>query len=338
MFLGLRWDHFQAARTRISGARPPSGPFCLTPRERSPRSIRRSINAPTGAAFPRHRLWRHAVGPALRPRGRCDRRQARREGAARSAPARAASRPTSPTSTENAYTVDIKPLADRTRGVYDKLIEKGYAEFHRESTTKQAERLLGWGRACRSTRSSDCGIDHVPPPLLARQLQGQRPGGARWVAGRAARVLRSPSRGRDGSITDDPRGIYGIAGSSQRVPFAELGAADRRHRGINAGSNGRSVAVDLDHRPPMAFYLSVGGRAGVVVAAVGIVRVSAVGSWAPFGSLVVSLAMFGFGLPAVSCVGKGWFERHWQGAVRSRCVEWWCATSPLSRCRSTPSS
>jgi len=46
-------------------------------------------------------------------------------------------------------------------------------------------------------------------------------------------------------------------------------------------------------------------------------RVFSVGSWAHFGSLVVSLAMFGFGLTsAVMCVGKGWFERHWQGAVK----------------------
>ena len=46
-------------------------------------------------------------------------------------------------------------------------------------------------------------------------------------------------------------------------------------------------------------------------------RVFSVGSWAHFGSLVVSLAMFGFGLTsAVMCVGKGWFERHWDGAVK----------------------
>src|SRR5471032_3244195 len=46
-------------------------------------------------------------------------------------------------------------------------------------------------------------------------------------------------------------------------------------------------------------------------------RIFSVGSWAHFGSLVVSLAMFGFGLTsAVMCVGKGWFERHWQGAVK----------------------
>ncbi len=79
-----------------------------------------------------------------------------------------------------------------------------------------------------------------------------------------------------------------------------------------------TVAVDLDHRPPFAFYLSVGLVAGSIIALqIGIMRVFSVGSWAHFGSLVVSLAMFGFGLTsAVMCVGKGWFERHWIGAIK----------------------
>ncbi|MFI5000907.1 MAG: hypothetical protein ACHQK9_13590 [Reyranellales bacterium] len=79
-----------------------------------------------------------------------------------------------------------------------------------------------------------------------------------------------------------------------------------------------TFTVDLDHRPPLTFYLSVGLVAGSIIALqIGIMRVFSVGSWAHFGSLVVSLAMFGFGLTsAVMCVGKGWFERHWQGAVK----------------------
>lgn len=79
-----------------------------------------------------------------------------------------------------------------------------------------------------------------------------------------------------------------------------------------------TVTVDLDHRPSLAFYLSVGLVAGSIIALqIGIMRVFSVGSWAHFGSLVVSLAMFGFGLTsAVMCVGKGWFERHWEGAIK----------------------
>ncbi|MFO1085319.1 MAG: hypothetical protein U1E21_12195 [Reyranellaceae bacterium] len=79
-----------------------------------------------------------------------------------------------------------------------------------------------------------------------------------------------------------------------------------------------TVTVDLDHRPPLSFYLSVGLVAGSIIALqIGIMRVFSVGSWAHFGSLVVSLAMFGFGLTsAVMCVAKGWFERHWEGSVK----------------------
>ena len=64
-------------------------------------------------------------------------------------------------------------------------------------------------------------------------------------------------------------------------------------------------------------YLSVGLIAGAVIALqIGIMRVFSVGSWAHFGSLVVSLAMLGFGLTsAVMCVSKGWFERHWEGVA-----------------------
>jgi predicted membrane-bound spermidine synthase len=79
------------------------------------------------------------------------------------------------------------------------------------------------------------------------------------------------------------------------------------------------ISVDLARRAPIPFYLSVGLVAGSIIALqIAIMRVFSVGSWAHFGSLVVSLAMFGFGLTsAVMCVGKGWFERHWQGAVKA---------------------
>ncbi|MBV9244996.1 MAG: hypothetical protein JO366_09305, partial [Methylobacteriaceae bacterium] len=76
-------------------------------------------------------------------------------------------------------------------------------------------------------------------------------------------------------------------------------------------------ASDTDLRPTTSLYLSVGLIAGAVIALqICIMRVFAVGSWAHFGSLVVSLAMLGFGLTsAVMCVAKGWFERHWRGVA-----------------------
>src|ERR1700731_4185769 len=71
---------------------------------------------------------------------------------------------------------------------------------------------------------------------------------------------------------------------------------------------------DLDLKPTPALYFAVGLEAGAVIALqICIMRIFAVGSWAHFGSLVVSLAMLGFGLTsAVMCIAKDWFERRWQ--------------------------
>ena len=70
-------------------------------------------------------------------------------------------------------------------------------------------------------------------------------------------------------------------------------------------------------RRTLAVYLAVGLVAGAVIALqIGIMRVFQIGSWAHFGSLVVSLAMLGFGLTsAVMCVAKPWFARHWRGVA-----------------------
>src|SRR5262245_1817189 len=74
---------------------------------------------------------------------------------------------------------------------------------------------------------------------------------------------------------------------------------------------------DLDLKPSAALYLSVGLEAGAVIALqICIMRIFQVGSWAHFGSLVVSLAMLGFGLTsAVMCISKDWFDRHWRGVA-----------------------
>lgn len=75
--------------------------------------------------------------------------------------------------------------------------------------------------------------------------------------------------------------------------------------------------VHAGEPPSPALYLSVGLVAGSIIALqICVMRIFAVGGWAHFGSLVVSLAMFGFGLAsAIMCVGKNWFEHHWRGAV-----------------------
>ena len=65
------------------------------------------------------------------------------------------------------------------------------------------------------------------------------------------------------------------------------------------------------------FYVTVGLIAGAIIAyQIGIMRVFSVGTWSHFGSLVVSMAMLGFGvMSAVMCVGTGFFERHWSKLI-----------------------
>ena len=74
--------------------------------------------------------------------------------------------------------------------------------------------------------------------------------------------------------------------------------------------------------PRALLYLAVGCSAGAVVALqICIMRIFAVGSWAHFGSLVVSLALLGFGLAsAFMCIAEGWFYSHWRGAAGTALV------------------
>jgi len=74
--------------------------------------------------------------------------------------------------------------------------------------------------------------------------------------------------------------------------------------------------------PSSSLYLSVALVAGAVIALqIGIMRIFSVGSWSHFGSLVVSLAMLGFGLTsAIMCVTTSWFDRHWRGVAATALV------------------
>src|ERR1700688_4035307 len=77
------------------------------------------------------------------------------------------------------------------------------------------------------------------------------------------------------------------------------------------------TAFGLDSQPPYLLYLAVGLVAGAVIALqIGLMRIFAVGSWAHFGSLVVSLAMLGFGLASViMCLARDWFDRNWRAVI-----------------------
>src|SRR3984885_325945 len=78
-----------------------------------------------------------------------------------------------------------------------------------------------------------------------------------------------------------------------------------------------AVGAGLDIRPRLHLFLSVGLVAGAVIALqIVIMRIFSVGSWAHFGSMVVSLAMMGFGLTSVvMCAANDWFERNWRGVA-----------------------
>src|SRR6185503_13057097 len=69
--------------------------------------------------------------------------------------------------TDKVWTVEIiKPLAERTRGLYDALIKRGYTEYQ-SINTKQADGYYGWEENAPFDKIIvTCGIDHIPPPLL----------------------------------------------------------------------------------------------------------------------------------------------------------------------------
>ncbi|MEA2987761.1 MAG: protein-L-isoaspartate(D-aspartate) O-methyltransferase [Alphaproteobacteria bacterium] len=69
--------------------------------------------------------------------------------------------------TDKVWSIEIiKPLAERTRGIHDALIGRGYEEF-KAITSKNADGYYGWEEAAPFDKIMvTCGIDHIPPPLL----------------------------------------------------------------------------------------------------------------------------------------------------------------------------
>jgi len=69
--------------------------------------------------------------------------------------------------TDKVWSIEImKPLAERTRRLYDSLIERGYTEF-KAITTKHADGYYGWeSEAPFDKVIVTCAIDHIPPQLL----------------------------------------------------------------------------------------------------------------------------------------------------------------------------
>ena len=69
--------------------------------------------------------------------------------------------------TSHVHSIEIIPeLAERTRGVYDRLIADGYGEYA-NIATRSADGYFGWAEAAPFDKIIvTCGIDHIPPPLL----------------------------------------------------------------------------------------------------------------------------------------------------------------------------
>ena len=125
--------------------------------------------------------------------------------------------------TDKVWTIEIiKPLAERTRGVYDSLISRGYSEF-KSISTKNADGYYGWEEAAPFDKIIvTCGIDHIPPPLL----QQLAPGGVMVIpvgppgAQRVLKVIKD--RAADGTINVARSDIY----NGKVVPFVAFTKLD----------------------------------------------------------------------------------------------------------------
>jgi protein-L-isoaspartate(D-aspartate) O-methyltransferase len=118
--------------------------------------------------------------------------------------------------TDKVWTIEIiKPLAERTRGVYDGLIERGYTEY-KSITSKNADGYYGWEENAPFDKIIvTCGIDHIPPPLL----QQLKPGGIMVIpvgppgAQRLLKIIKEQTA--DGTINVARSDIY----NGRVVPF-----------------------------------------------------------------------------------------------------------------------
>ena len=74
---------------------------------------------------------------------------------------------------------------------------------------------------------------------------------------------------------------------------------------------------DTEFRTSFRLFASVALISAAVIALqISVMRIFAVGSWTHFGSMVISLAMLGFGLSSVVIFAfKNWFEANWKGAA-----------------------
>ena len=118
--------------------------------------------------------------------------------------------------TDKVWSVEIiKPLAERTRGIYDALITGGYTEY-KAINTRHGDGYYGWAEAGPFDKIVvTCGIDHIPPPLL----QQLKPGGVMVApigppgAQHILKIVKEQNA--DGTITVRRSDIY----NGRPVPF-----------------------------------------------------------------------------------------------------------------------
>jgi protein-L-isoaspartate(D-aspartate) O-methyltransferase len=129
--------------------------------------------------------------------------------------------------TSRIWSIEIIPeLAQRTRGIYDALIAKGYREYS-DIATRSADGYNGWEEAAPFDKIIvTCGIAHLPPPLL----QQLKPGGIMVIpvgppgAQHVLKVVKT--MGADGAVTATRSDIFGgkiipfvpLAGGHQNLP------------------------------------------------------------------------------------------------------------------------
>jgi protein-L-isoaspartate(D-aspartate) O-methyltransferase len=124
--------------------------------------------------------------------------------------------------TDKVWSIEIiKPLAERTRRLYDDLIARGYTEF-KSITTKNADGYYGWEQEGPFDKIIvTCAIDHIPPPLL----QQLKPNGVIVIPvgpPGAQHVLKvTKQQDADGKINVARSDIYG-GGRVSFVPFTKL--------------------------------------------------------------------------------------------------------------------
>jgi protein-L-isoaspartate(D-aspartate) O-methyltransferase len=121
--------------------------------------------------------------------------------------------------TTGVHSIEIIPeLAGRTRGVYDRLIGRGYREYA-AIATRSGDGYYGWQEAAPFDKIIvTCGIDHIPPPLL----QQLRPGGIMVIpigppgAQHILKVVKTV--GSDGAASVARSDIFG----GKVIPFVPL--------------------------------------------------------------------------------------------------------------------